>query len=196
MEEIQDPNPSLISAMAYAHEIMTGGQEILRLFRSVIGAPDGDEFLAIIKEAVTSLADMDITGAHALLDEVYQAYPYLAPTGVGALEPVPPFPVDAFSMDWNNHIYIILKASGPLSSIKVMLPTSVVCLLQSIPLSNIFTSELSQQSILQSCSCSNSHSIIRLPCIICISTSCILESLHPACTRLTLQTRLELTKMC
>jgi hypothetical protein len=80
IEEIQDPNSSLTSVITHAHEIMahkwnTGGQgqEILRLFPSVIGAPNGDKFLAIIKEAVTSLADMDITEAHALLDEVYQA---------------------------------------------------------------------------------------------------------------------------
>jgi hypothetical protein len=78
IEEIQDPNSSLTSVIAHAHEIMahnwnTGGQEILRLFPSVIGTPNGDKFLAIIKEAVTSLADMDITEAHALLDEVYQA---------------------------------------------------------------------------------------------------------------------------
>jgi hypothetical protein len=81
-----------------AHNWNTGGQEILGLFLSVIGAPDRDKFLAIIKEAVTSVADMDITEAHALLNEVYQAYPYFTSTGVGAFEPVPPFPVDAFSM--------------------------------------------------------------------------------------------------
>jgi hypothetical protein len=183
IEEIQDPNSSLTSVMAHAHEIMaqnwnTGGQEILRLFPSVIGAPDGDNFLAIIKEVVTSLADMDVTEAHALLDEVYHTSPLLELALSNQCLLFLLMPLACIGIV----ISTFLKASGPLSLITVMLPTSVVCLLQSIALSNIFTSKLSQQSILQSRSCWNSQSIIRLPCIICISTSCILESLHPART--------------
>lgn len=105
INEIKDPNSTLNSVKATAHEIMSQNWNIdLSVFPSVIGAPDGNKFLIIIKEALKSLADMDIDDAQALLEEVYQAYPYFTPTEFRR-QPVPLPPVDAFNMHWHSHIF-------------------------------------------------------------------------------------------
>ena len=128
--------------MLMRHEIMThnwnvGGQDILRLFPSVVGTPDGDQFLAIIKEAVTSLLDMSVDAAHALIEEVYFHHSFFAPSDVDQDPSDPPNPVDAFNMHWNSHVYI----PNEFRACIIDYPTSVVNLLQSTLMSNIFTSK-------------------------------------------------------
>jgi hypothetical protein len=151
MEEMREwrsnPTAPLNSVDSHAHEIMTHNwnvseQDILRLFPSVVGAPDGDQFLAIIKEAVTSLLDMSVDAAHALIEEVYFHHSFFAPSDVDE-DPSsdPPNPVDAFNMHWNSHVYIPNEFRARIIDYTNAANLSVVNLLQSTLMSNIFTSK-------------------------------------------------------
>jgi hypothetical protein len=150
MEEMREwrsnPTAPLNSVESHAHEIMThnwnmGGQDILRLFPSVVGTPDGDQFLAIIKEAVASLLDMSVDAAHALIEEVYFHHSFYSPhlmlIKIHQILPTLLMHLTCIGIVMS----MFLLNSGLVSSITLMLPTSVVNLLQSTLMSNIFTSE-------------------------------------------------------
>lgn len=109
-----DPSSLIPLVESYAHEIMCHnwnggeGQEILSLFPSVVGPPDGNQFLAILQGALTPLLKMSVQDAHALLSEVYFHYSFFTPSDLKEHEPSPPLkPLDAFNMHWNSRVYIL-----------------------------------------------------------------------------------------
>jgi hypothetical protein len=196
MEEMREwrsnPIAPLNSVESHAHEIMShnwnvGGQDILRLFPSVVGA-DGDQFLAIIKEAVTSLLDMSVGAAHALIEEVYFHHSFLTPSDVDQDQSDPPNPVDAFNMHWNSHVYIPNEFRA-----RIINYTNATNFSGQFAAVYPYEQYLHQQIVTAEHPAISffwiSQSMNRLPCIICFLISCTLVSLNPARMQLTLQSR-------